>query len=124
MDAGTLLKMLDLSDVLRGGRADIVLDLSSRGETWHQVMAGLAGSATWSQTGGAIDDDFARILLADLSGQRHAQPHLNCEQDRNGQSGKGDAEFQDTAGGSGDFHGCEGSRPAARGVNRKTFRIH
>lgn len=68
VDGGALLHMLNLSDVLRGGKADIDIDVASRGKSLHEIMATLAGTASWSMVGGAIDDGFARILLADLSG--------------------------------------------------------
>ncbi|MGH6934097.1 MAG: AsmA family protein [Dongiaceae bacterium] len=68
VEAGMVLQMLDLSDVLRGGKADVTVDVSGRGMSLHEIMADLAGTARWSQVGGTIDDGFARILLADISG--------------------------------------------------------
>jgi hypothetical protein len=68
VDAGTLLRMLDLSEILSGGSTDIDIDVSSQGKSLHEIMAGLSGTASWSQSGGRIDDTFAQILLADLSG--------------------------------------------------------
>jgi AsmA family protein len=68
VEVGSLLKLLQVSDVLSGGKADLDLNVTGSGESVRAIMAGLDGSTRLVMGPGKIDNRFARILLADLGG--------------------------------------------------------
>ncbi|MDF2764739.1 MAG: putative protein involved in outer rane biosis, asmA [Rhodospirillales bacterium] len=68
VEVGSLLKLLQVSDVLSGGKADLDLDVRGEGESVRAIMAGLDGSSRMVMGPGKINNRFAKILLADLGG--------------------------------------------------------
>jgi hypothetical protein len=68
VEVGSLLKLLQVSDVLSGGKADLDLNVTGSGESVRAIMAGLDGSTRLVMGPGKINNQFAKILLADLGG--------------------------------------------------------
>ena len=68
VEVGSLLKLLKVSDVLSGGKADLDLNVTGTGESVRAIMAGLDGSTRLVMGPGKINNKFAKILLADLGG--------------------------------------------------------
>jgi uncharacterized protein involved in outer membrane biogenesis len=68
VEVGSLLKLLQVSDVLSGGKADLDLKVAGSGESVRAIMAGLDGSTRLVMGPGKIDNRFAKLLLADLGG--------------------------------------------------------
>ncbi|HXV25455.1 MAG TPA: AsmA family protein [Alphaproteobacteria bacterium] len=68
VEVGSLLRLLQVSDVLSGGKADLDLNVTGQGESVRAIMAGLNGSSRLVMGPGRIDNRFAKILLADLGG--------------------------------------------------------
>lgn len=68
VEVGSLLKLLQVSDVLSGGKADLDLNVTGSGESVRAIMAGLDGSTRLVMGPGQINNRFAKILLADLGG--------------------------------------------------------
>ncbi|HEX6103590.1 MAG TPA: AsmA family protein [Alphaproteobacteria bacterium] len=68
VEVGSLLKLLQVSDVLSGGKADLDLSVTGAGESVRAIMAGLDGSTRLVMGPGKINNRFAKILLADLGG--------------------------------------------------------
>jgi hypothetical protein len=68
VEVGSLLKLLRVSDVLSGGKADLDLNVTGSGESVRAIMAGLDGSTRLVMGPGKINNKFAKILLADLGG--------------------------------------------------------
>ena len=68
VEVGSLLKLLQVSDVLSGGKADLDLNVTGAGESVRAIMAGLDGSTRLVMGPGKINNRFAKILLADLGG--------------------------------------------------------
>jgi AsmA family protein len=68
VEVGSLLKLLQVSDVLSGGKADLDLSVTGSGESVRAIMAGLDGSTRLVMGPGKINNKFAKILLADLGG--------------------------------------------------------
>jgi uncharacterized protein involved in outer membrane biogenesis len=68
VEVGSLLKLLQVSDVLSGGKADLDLNVTGSGESVRAIMAGLDGSTRLVMGPGKINNRFAKILLADLGG--------------------------------------------------------
>ncbi len=66
VEAGALLQTLGLSDALAGGKANLDLDVAGRGDSVRQLMAGLGGTVHFDMGSGRIDNDFAKIMLADI----------------------------------------------------------
>ncbi len=68
VEVGSLLRLLQVSDVLSGGKADLDLSVTGRGESVRAIMAGLNGTSRLVMGPGRINNRFAKILLADLGG--------------------------------------------------------
>jgi uncharacterized protein involved in outer membrane biogenesis len=68
VEVGSLLKLLQVSDVLSGGKADLDLSVTGSGESVRAIMAGLDGTTRLVMGPGKINNRFAKILLADLGG--------------------------------------------------------
>jgi AsmA family protein len=68
VEVGSLLKLLQVSDVLTGGKADLDLNVTGQGESVRAIMAGLNGTSRLVMGPGRINNRFAKILLADLVG--------------------------------------------------------
>ena len=68
VEVGSLLKLLQVSDVLSGGKAALDLNVTGSGESVRAIMAGLDGSTRLVMGPGKINNKFAKILLADLGG--------------------------------------------------------
>ncbi len=68
VEVGSLLHLLQLSDVLSGGKADLDLNVAGKGESVRAIMAGLNGSTRLVMGPGRINNRFAKLLLADLVG--------------------------------------------------------
>lgn len=62
-----LLGLLGLDGVLGGGSANLALDLNGQGASLHDLMATLGGAAQLHMSGGYINNEFARFLLADMT---------------------------------------------------------
>jgi len=62
-----LLGLLGLDGVLGGGNADLALDLVGQGDSPRDLMGGLGGTAQLHMSGGYINNEFARLLLADMT---------------------------------------------------------
>ncbi len=81
VEVGSLLKLLQVSDVLSGGKADLDLTVTGAGGSVREIMAGLNGSSRLVMGPGRIDNTFAKILLADLGGiitQSGESSTINC----------------------------------------------
>ena len=68
VEVGSLLRLLQVSDVLSGGKADLDLDVTGAGSSVRAVMAGLNGTTRLVMGPGRINNGFAKLLLADLVG--------------------------------------------------------
>lgn len=68
VEVGSLLNLLQVSDVLSGGKADLDLNVTGNGESVRAIMAGLNGSTRMVMGPGHINNRFAKLLLADLVG--------------------------------------------------------
>ena len=66
VEVGSLLKLLQVSDVLSGGKADLDLSVTGTGGSVRAIMAGLNGSTRLVMGPGRINNRFAKLLLADL----------------------------------------------------------
>jgi AsmA family protein len=62
-----LLGALGLDGVLGGGNADLAMDLIAQGNSLRDLMGGLGGTAQLHMSGGYINNEFARFLLADMT---------------------------------------------------------
>jgi uncharacterized protein involved in outer membrane biogenesis len=83
VEAGALLQMLDISRVLSGGRVNLVLDVAGQGRSLHAIAASLSGQTRMDMGPGNIDNDFVRLLMADLVkllsfGGSGSNSNLNC----------------------------------------------
>ncbi|MFO1056834.1 MAG: AsmA family protein [Dongiaceae bacterium] len=83
VEAGALLQMLDVSRVLSGGRVNLSLDVTGQGRSLHAVAASLDGQTRMDMGPGDIDNDFVRLLMADLVkllsfGGSGSNSNLNC----------------------------------------------
>src|SRR5262249_8484352 len=68
VEAGSLLRLLHVSDVLKGGKADLDTAVDGSGDSVRTIMAGLNGSSRLVVGPGHINNGFAKLLLADLGG--------------------------------------------------------
>ncbi len=68
VEVGSLLNLLQVSDVLSGGKADLDLNVTGNGESVRAIMAGLNGSTRLVMGPGRINNRFAKLLMADLVG--------------------------------------------------------
>jgi uncharacterized protein involved in outer membrane biogenesis len=68
VEVGSLLHLLQVSDVLSGGKADLDLNVTGNGNSVRAIMAGLDGTTRLVMGPGRINNRFAKLLLADLVG--------------------------------------------------------
>ncbi|HZT18564.1 MAG TPA: AsmA-like C-terminal region-containing protein, partial [Dongiaceae bacterium] len=66
VEAGKLLQVLAGTTVLSGGRTNLKADVTGAGNSVRAIMAGLNGKLDYAMGSGSINNDFARLLLADL----------------------------------------------------------
>ncbi len=83
VEVGELLRSLEISDVLGGGSGDLDLNVTGRGNSVREVMAGLDGNTNFAMKGGHIDNGFARLMLSDLFslvslGSGSSNTEINC----------------------------------------------
>lgn len=83
VEVGELLRSLEIGDVLGGGRGDLDLNVSGRGNSVRELMAGLDGDTNFAMKGGHIDNGFARLMLSDLFslisfGSSGSNTAINC----------------------------------------------
>jgi uncharacterized protein involved in outer membrane biogenesis len=84
INMGALLREMQLSDQLDGGRAEYALDLRGTGRSLRAIMASANGSHSLIVRGGTVDNRFFEIIGADLvrwlahmvGGAE--RPRLNC----------------------------------------------
>jgi uncharacterized protein involved in outer membrane biogenesis len=65
-EAGHLLRILAGTAILSGGRANLKVSVTGAGNSVRTIMAGLSGKLDFAMGSGNINNDFARLLLADL----------------------------------------------------------
>ncbi|MEA2782736.1 MAG: AsmA family protein [Rhodospirillaceae bacterium] len=65
-EAGSLLQVLVGSSVLSGGRANLKLTVNGAGNSVRAIVAGLNGKLDYTMGPGNINNDFAKLILADL----------------------------------------------------------
>ena len=68
VEVGSLLHLLQVSNVLSGGKADLDLNVTGSGNSVRAIMAGLDGTTRLVMGPGRIDNGFAKLFLADLVG--------------------------------------------------------
>lgn len=83
VEAGALMKTLGQTEVLSGGKVDMEVNVSGRGGSVREIMAGLSGTANLEMGTGRINNRFAEIVLADLIkllsfGGTGDSSNLNC----------------------------------------------
>jgi uncharacterized protein involved in outer membrane biogenesis len=66
VEAGSLLEALAGTRILSGGRANVKLAVAGAGTSVRAIMAGLNGKLDYSMGPGNINNDYAKLLLADL----------------------------------------------------------
>lgn len=65
-EAGKLLPLLAHSAILSGGRTNLKVNVTGAGNSVRDIMAGLSGKLDFAMGAGNVNNDFARLLLADL----------------------------------------------------------
>ena len=66
VEAGTLMQVLAGSSVLSGGKVNMKFAVNGAGNSVRAIMAGLSGKLDATMGQGNINNDFAKLMLADL----------------------------------------------------------
>jgi uncharacterized protein involved in outer membrane biogenesis len=66
VEAGSLMQVVAGSSVLSGGRVNMKTDVTGAGNSVRAIMAGLNGKFAATMGAGNINNDFAKLMFADL----------------------------------------------------------
>jgi len=83
VEAGALLQTFGIKGVMNGGKSNADLSLRGHGASVRALMAGADGGVNFEMGQGKIENDFAKLLLADLfqviaSGGSADSSQVNC----------------------------------------------
>ncbi len=67
VESAALLQTFGIGGSFTGGTVNLDLDVKGKGDSIRQIMAGLDGTSSFEMKGGRIEDEFAKLILADVS---------------------------------------------------------